>query len=82
MGPMQPSSDLYRRLADSSRDGLWLLDGQGRTLYANDRMAELLGYTPDELAGVSAIDVHDEDGRVQFESHLAEMRAGHPLPAR
>ena len=75
---MQPDADVYRRLADSSRDGLWLLDGEGRTLYANDRMAELLGYTPEELRHVSAIDVHDEDGRVQFEQHLAEMRAGHP----
>ena len=74
------SSDprLFRYLVEASTDGIWLLDGEGRTLWSNERMAELLGRTAEEMAGLSAYDVHDAEGREQFASHLAMARAGDP----
>ena len=33
------------------RDGIWIIDAQANTLYANDRMAEILGTTVTELTG-------------------------------
>ena len=57
---------------------MWLLDGDGRTLLSNPRMAELLGRTPEQMEGLSAYDVHDERGKVQFAAHLARARAGDP----
>ena len=75
---MTEDSGLYRRLVEASTDGLWLLDGTGRTLYANPRMAELLRRTPEEMAGLSAYDVHDESGKRQFAEHLRAACAGDP----
>ena len=69
---------LYRKLVEASTDGLWLLDADGRTLYANPRMAELLGRAPDEMAGLSAYDVHDEVGKRQFAEHMRAACAGDP----
>ena len=43
--------DLFRRFADTVRDGLWLVDADGRTLYANARLAELVGRTLEETRG-------------------------------
>ncbi len=71
-------SELYRKLVDASTDGLWLLDGDGRTILCNPRMAELLGRTPEEMEGLSAFDVHDEAGKVQFAAHMEQARAGDP----
>src|SRR5688572_872261 len=71
-------SELYRKLVDASTDGLWLLDGDGRTMLFNPRMAELLGRTPEQMAGLSAFDVHDDAGKVQFAAHLARARSGDP----
>ena len=75
---MSVDAELYRTLVEASADGLWLLDDEGRTLLYNPRMAELLGRTPEEMEGLSAFDVHDEQGKVDFARHLAEARAGHP----
>ena len=69
---------LYRKLVEASTDGLWLLDGEGNTLLFNPRMAELLGRTPEEMEGLSAYDVHDDAGKVQFAEHLARARSGDP----
>jgi len=33
------------------RDGIWIIDAHANTLYANDRMAEILGTTVTELTG-------------------------------
>ncbi len=75
---MSVDAELYRTLVEASADGLWLLDDEGRTLLYNPRMAELLGRTPEQMEGLSAFDVHDEQGKLEFARHLAEARAGHP----
>ena len=69
---------LFRYLVEASTDGIWLLDGDGRTLWSNPQMARLLGRTPEEMEGLSAYDVHDEVGRTQFARHMAAARAGDP----
>jgi len=69
---------LFRYLVEASTDGIWLLDEEGRTLWSNACMAELLGRTTAEMVGLSAYDVHDEDGKEQFAAHMAEARAGDP----
>ncbi|MGH3348103.1 MAG: PAS domain-containing protein [Nocardioides sp.] len=75
---MSQDPELYRKLVEASADGLWLLDEAGTTVLYNPRMAELLGRTPEQMEGLSAFDVHDDVGKVQFAQHLAEARAGHP----
>ncbi|HEX6148463.1 PAS domain-containing protein [Nocardioides sp.] len=75
---MSQDPELYRKLVEASADGLWLLDEHGTTILYNPRMAELLGRTPAQMEGLSAFDVHDEEGKVEFAQHLAEARAGHP----
>jgi PAS domain S-box-containing protein len=32
-------------------DGIWIIDVNGRTVYANQRMADILGTTPAEMIG-------------------------------
>ena len=44
----------YWGLFLSAREGIWRLDDEGRTLYVNDRMAEMLQRAPAEIVGRSA----------------------------
>jgi PAS domain S-box-containing protein len=49
---LRDSEVRYRRLFESARDGILILDaGTGRILDSNAFMTELLGYTQDELLG-------------------------------
>ena len=41
----------YRRIVDTAEEGIWQMDGLKNTVYVNPRMAEMLGYTPDEMLG-------------------------------
>ena len=67
--------DLFRWMVAASPDGLWVFDGEGRTLFANARMAELLGRDPDDMIGFSVFDAVDDVGKEQFRHHLAELAA-------
>ena len=48
---LRRSEDRYRRIVEATQEGIWMVDVQGRTVFVNQRMAELLGYTPGELQG-------------------------------
>jgi PAS domain S-box-containing protein len=71
---------LYRDIVETSLDGIWVIDAEGRTLYANQRIAELLGRSPAELAGLTVFDALDEDGRRQFADHLRDLARGQVHP--
>jgi PAS domain S-box-containing protein len=39
------SEDRYRRIVETTNDGVWIIDGEGRTTFMNQQMAVMLGYT-------------------------------------
>ncbi|GAB3198967.1 hypothetical protein GCM10027062_14530 [Nocardioides hungaricus] len=65
--------DLAARLFALIPDGLWVFDDEGRTTWANARMAEILGRAPEEMAGLSVFDTLDEQGRADFRRGLDAM---------
>ena len=67
--------DLARRLFALIPDGLWVFDDEGTTTWANPRMAEILGRTPEEMVGLSVLDTLDDQGRADFRRHLDAMVA-------
>ncbi|WP_435747095.1 response regulator [Nocardioides sp. SYSU DS0663] len=67
---------LYRDIVETSTDGIWVLDLDGRTLYANPEVARLAGVGAEEAQGLTVFDTLDEAGRRQFADHLADLRDG------
>ncbi|MCC6314783.1 MAG: PAS domain S-box protein, partial [Thermomicrobiales bacterium] len=50
------SEQRYRAMVETWHEGIWMLDGAGRTRYANDRMARLLGV---DLATLNRASIFD-----------------------
>jgi PAS domain S-box-containing protein len=61
----------YRRITDTSQEGIWLLDADGRTLFANRRLAEMLRCSSDVLAAGTIFDYLDAAIRPAAERVLA-----------
>ncbi len=70
---MHTPPELCQWIVRSTTDGLWIFDDEGQTVYANDRLAAILGYTPAEMPGLNVADALDEVGREQLLAHLAEL---------
>jgi PAS domain S-box-containing protein len=60
---LQESEAKYRRIVETAHEGIWVIDGDHRTVYMNRRMGEMLGAAPHELLGASMLDFIDEEAR-------------------
>ncbi len=66
----------HRTLLDSLHDGVWQIDRNGCTTFANPRMAEMLGYSVDEMIGRPASAFYDDAGAEAAKAHLILRRSG------
>ncbi len=48
---LQQSEARYRQLFDTANEGIWILDEDSNTVFANDLICRMLGYASDELLG-------------------------------
>jgi PAS domain S-box-containing protein len=75
----------FRRILETTHEGIWMADLNGVTTFANPQMARILRCTPKEMIGRSAFDfVFEEDHptvRQHFESYL-QNPAGRDLEER
>ena len=73
---LRESEARYRRIVDTTNEGIWSIDEQAVTNFVNRRMAEMLGYAPEEMIGRSLLSfVFPEDIPI-FEQRLAALRRG------
>ncbi len=56
---LDASEARYRRIVETTSQGVWMLDASGKTTFVNERMASMLGYTREELAALPASSVID-----------------------
>jgi PAS domain S-box-containing protein len=50
------SEQRFRTIVETANEGIWLIDTEARTRYMNARMAEILGYRPDEVTDLKVPD--------------------------
>jgi PAS domain S-box-containing protein len=74
------TEQLYRRIVETAREGIWVIAPDARTGFVNQSLADLLGCTADEMLGRSALDfVFDEDRQLAAR-RIGEWMAGDTLP--
>ncbi len=55
---IRESEKRYRRIVETTNEGVWLLDLNLHTWYVNRQMGEMLGYEPGEMVGRSVFDFY------------------------
>ena len=73
---LRESERKYRALVENLNEGIWAIDPEAKTTFVNERMAEMLGYTVDEMLGASLYDFMDERGREIAELNMDRRRQG------
>lgn len=66
----------YRHLVENLCEGVWVIDRNAHTTFVNARMAEMLGYTEEEIWGKHLFSFMDERGVELCQRYLARRAAG------
>ena len=60
---LQKSEEKYRQIVQTAGEGIWVIDRESTTRFVNKKMAEMLGYTVDEMLGKPLLMFMDDEGR-------------------
>ena len=64
----------YAQILNTSIDGFWVLDSEGRILEANPAAARMLGYTVDEMLDLAVDDINAEDPPEELRTRMRRVR--------
>ena len=73
---VRESESYYRCIVETASEGVWMFDAESITTFANCRMAEMLGYTVEEMLGRSLFEFIDAESREIAESYVQRRRQG------
>ncbi len=73
---LRESEAHYRRIVETATEGVWMFDANSQTTFANSRIAQMLGYTVEEMQGRSFFDFMDEESRMQAQAYVERRRQG------
>ena len=63
---LRASEERYRQIVETAFEGVWLIDSNNRTTFLNQRMAEMLGYAPEEMLGKPVLDFMGPEAQAAF----------------
>ena len=73
---MKRNLQKYSQILESLHEGIWILDEDANTILVNSRMAEMLGYTVDEMLGKPIFSFLDEYDTVIAARALERRKQG------
>ncbi len=73
---LRESQERYRLIVETANEGIWQIDKENRTTFVNQKMAEMLGYTVDEMMGQTPYIFMDEEWSKVAEANTRRRSQG------
>lgn len=73
---LEASEEKYRRIAETANEGIWAMDEKYCATYVNQHMADMLGYTPEQMLGKRVDSFMFPDDLGDHTSQMTARRAG------
>lgn len=73
---LMKSEDRYRRIVETASEGILMVDADTSTIFANAKMARMLGYNVEELVGKRVEDLFFDDELMDHQSRMQDRRFG------
>jgi diguanylate cyclase (GGDEF)-like protein/PAS domain S-box-containing protein len=74
---LRASEERYRRIVETAFEGVWIIDRKNRTTFVNRRMADMLGYSPEEMLGKPVLAFMDPDAQAAFVANRDQRQQEH-----
>ena len=72
---LRESESKYSALIDQASDGIFVNDREGKVLFSNARLREMLGYGEEEMTRLNMADTYPPSERALFPARIAQLPA-------
>lgn len=79
LAALRASEERYRNLIETTGEGVLVGGPDGVILYANQQMAEMLGYTADELVGTPGLELVAQEWQPKVMANRAALESGNVI---
>lgn len=73
---LRESEEKYRAMIETTQEGVLVTSPEGEILFLNQRMAEMTGFSPEEVVGRNTLEFIDEKERTQILSGRDQLSKG------
>jgi PAS domain S-box-containing protein len=73
---LRESEEKYRNIVETGSEGIWVADAEARTTFVNRRMADMMGYTTEEMLGKLVYDFMDDEAKALARHNLERRQQG------
>jgi len=73
---LEKSEEQYRRIVETALEGVWIIDPDNKTVFANQRMADILGYSLEEMLNHSLFEFMDVEGHAIAQNYIERCQKG------
>lgn len=73
---LRESEEKYRQIVETANEGIWMIDREGKTLFVNESLAEMLGTSPEEMIGGTAFEFVYQEDLAEANKRLSARRKG------
>jgi diguanylate cyclase (GGDEF)-like protein/PAS domain S-box-containing protein len=73
---LRVSQEFYKRIVETTHEGIFMIDAGDNVTFANPRMAQILGYSVEEMPGMPASVFVHEETRAAMSGRRRRRRAG------
>ncbi|HIK05231.1 MAG TPA: PAS domain S-box protein [Trichormus sp. M33_DOE_039] len=68
----------YRQMLETNHEGVWIFDTQGETEYVNPRLAQMLGYSIEQISDRQIFDFINHQAGIKIEQWLEQQQNKDP----
>jgi diguanylate cyclase (GGDEF)-like protein/PAS domain S-box-containing protein len=76
LAALERSEERFRRIVHNAEEGIWEIDAAARTSFVNPKMAQMLGYSIEDMLEQPLVAFMDEEGRSILERNIARRQQG------
>jgi PAS domain S-box-containing protein len=73
---LKESETRYRHIVETANEGIWMIDGDGKTTFVNQSLANMFGVFPDVMLGKTMFEFMDESAQREARQLFARRQAG------
>jgi PAS domain S-box-containing protein len=76
LSALRDSEERYRNMIETASEGIWIIDNDNYTTFVNDKMAQMLGYTSQEMLGMPLWEFMNEEEKAKARNNVDRRRRG------